>query len=103
MCVSILKAMQQTRKGVLERFERRHRYGKYKVRVSEQNESRKGSQWNCYRYLGPEHNRVPKQLNSLNNKIGFNLINISTIHSSCSAIALYDFILVFLNVPVYIS
>ena len=101
MCVSILKAMQQTRKGVLERFERRHRYGKYKVRVSEQNESRKGSQWNCYRYLGPEHNRVPKQLNSLNNKIGFNLINI--IRSSGSAIALYDFMLVFLNVPVYIS
>lgn len=78
MCVSILKAMQQTRKGVLERFERRHRYGKYKVRVSEHSESRKGSQWNCYRYLGPEHNRVPKQLNSLNNKIGFNLMNIAS-------------------------
>ena len=48
------------------------------MRVSEHSESRKGSQWNCYRYLGPEHNRVPKQLNSLNNKIGFNLINIAT-------------------------
>ena len=92
--------MQQTRKGVLERFERRHRYGKYKVRVSEHSESRKGSQWNCYRYLGPEHNRVPKQLNSLNNKIGFNLMNIAT---SDSAIAFYDFMLVFLNVPIYIS
>ena len=98
MCVSILKAMQQTRKGVLERFERRHRYGKYKVRVSEHSESRKGSQWNCYRYLGPEHNRVPKQLNSLNNKIGLNLMNTSDL-----AIALYDFMLVLLNVPIYIS
>ena len=48
------------------------------MRVSEQSESRKGSQWNCYRYLGPEHNRVPKQLNSLNNNIGFNLMNIDT-------------------------
>ena len=90
--------MQQTRKGVLERFERRHRYGKYKVRVSEHSESRKGSQWNCYRYLGPEHNRVPKQLNSLNNKIALNCMN-----TSDSAIALYDFILVLLNVPIYIS
>ena len=68
------------------------------MRVSEQSESRKGSQWNCYRYLGPEHNRVPKQLNSLNNKIGFNLMN-----TSDSAIAFYDFMLVFLNVPIYIS
>ena len=102
MCVSILKAMQQTRKGVLERFERRHRYGKYKVRVSEHSESRKGSQWNCYRYLGPEHNRVPKQLNSLNNKIGFNLMNIAS-NASDSAIAFYDFMLLFLNVSIYIS
>ena len=94
--------MQQTRKGVLERFERRHRYGKYKVRVSEHSESRKGSQWNCYRYLGPEHNRVPKQLNSLNNNIGFNLMNIDT-NASDSAIDFYNFMLVFLSVPIYIS
>ena len=68
------------------------------MRVSEQSESRKGSQWNCYRYLGPEHNRVPKQLNSLNNKIGFNLMN-----TSDSAIALSNFMFILLNVPIYIS